>query len=101
MLDFFSNCATLRLVIPMAPEKNTYQDRIVVDPKILVGKPVVQATRIPVTLILDLLAHGYDFFGAIVLQLEDQTVESVNRGLAHFFHRQAAGIDLDHSLVVL
>jgi len=40
-------------------------------------------------------------FGAIVLELEDQTVESVNRVLAHFFHREAAGIDLDHSLVVL
>jgi uncharacterized protein (DUF433 family) len=45
----------------VAPEKNTYQDRIVIDPRILVGKPVVKNTRIPVTLILNLLAHDYDF----------------------------------------
>ena len=34
-------------------------DRIVVDPKILVGKPAIRGTRIPVSLILNLLAHGY------------------------------------------
>lgn len=36
------------------------KERIVRDPKILVGKPVVSGTRIPVSLILNLLAHGYD-----------------------------------------
>jgi uncharacterized protein (DUF433 family) len=34
---------------------------IVVDPAILAGKPVIAGTRIPVYLILNLLAHGYDF----------------------------------------
>ena len=34
---------------------------IVVDPKILAGKPIIEGTRIPVYLILNLLAHGYDF----------------------------------------
>jgi uncharacterized protein (DUF433 family) len=33
-------------------------ERIVVDPKILAGKAVVKGTRIPVYLILNLLAHG-------------------------------------------
>ena len=33
-------------------------DRIVTDPKILVGKPVVRGTRIPVYLILNLLSNG-------------------------------------------
>ena len=35
--------------------------RIIVDPNILTGKPVIAGTRIPVYLILNLLAHGYDF----------------------------------------
>lgn len=35
-----------------------YQDRIVVDPRIMVGKPVIRGTRIPVELILKLLAQG-------------------------------------------
>ncbi len=33
-------------------------DRIVVDPKIMVGKPVIQGTRLTVDFILNLLAHG-------------------------------------------
>jgi uncharacterized protein (DUF433 family) len=45
----------------MANQKSAYHDRIVIDRKILAGKPVVKGTRIPVTLILNLLAHGYDF----------------------------------------
>ncbi len=33
--------------------------RIVVDPKVLVGKPVIKGTRISVELVIDLLARGY------------------------------------------
>jgi uncharacterized protein (DUF433 family) len=33
--------------------------RIVVNPRVLGGKPVVKDTRIPVSLILNLLAYGY------------------------------------------
>ncbi len=35
--------------------------RIEVNPKILVGKPVIAGTRIPVYLIVNLVANGYDF----------------------------------------
>jgi len=34
-------------------------DRIIVDPKILTGKPVIRGTRIAVELVVDLLAAGW------------------------------------------
>lgn len=37
----------------------TWQDRITVDPKVLVGKPVVRSTRIAVELVVELLAQGW------------------------------------------
>ncbi len=36
----------------------TWQDRIITDPKIMFGKPVIKGTRIPVDLILEKLALG-------------------------------------------
>lgn len=36
-------------------------DRIVCNPEILGGKPVIRGTRIAVYLILDLLSEGYSF----------------------------------------
>ena len=41
----------------MAKARLTYGDRIVIDPDILAGKPVVKATRIPVELVLKRLAQ--------------------------------------------
>lgn len=37
----------------------SWQDRILVDPKVLVGKPVIKGTRISVELIIDLLARNW------------------------------------------
>ena len=37
-----------------------WQDRIIVDPRILVGKPVVKGTRLAVEFIVELLAQGWD-----------------------------------------
>jgi len=36
-----------------------WQERIVVDPEILVGKPVIKGTRLAVEFIIDLLAQGW------------------------------------------
>jgi uncharacterized protein (DUF433 family) len=36
-----------------------WQERIIVDPGILVGKPVVKGTRLAVEFIVDLLAQGW------------------------------------------
>ena len=36
-----------------------WKDRIVIDPGILVGKPVIKGTRLAVEFIIDLLAQGW------------------------------------------
>lgn len=36
-----------------------WEDRIVIDPDILVGKPVVKGTRLAVGFVIDLLAQGW------------------------------------------
>lgn len=38
-----------------------WHDHIVVDPNVLVGKPIVKGTRISVELLLDRLADGWSF----------------------------------------
>lgn len=37
----------------------SWQERIIVDPEILVGKPVIKGTRLSVEFIIDLLAQGW------------------------------------------
>lgn len=36
-----------------------WQERIIVDPEVLVGKPIIKGTRISVELILDRVADGW------------------------------------------
>jgi uncharacterized protein (DUF433 family) len=36
-----------------------WEDRIIIDPDVLVGKPVVKGTRLAVEFIIDLLAQGW------------------------------------------
>ena len=56
-----------------------WQDRIVVDPKVLVGKPVIRGTRLSVEFILDLLANDWTIEQILseYLQLERKDVLAV------------------------
>jgi uncharacterized protein (DUF433 family) len=44
----------------MAEEQYTYKDRITSNPRVMVGKPVVKGTRIPVELVVAHLANNPD-----------------------------------------
>ena len=44
----------------MANKQQNYLDRIIVDPRIMVGKPVIKGTRIPVEIVLERLAEDLD-----------------------------------------
>ncbi len=50
--------------------------RITIDPKIMVGKPVIKGTRIPVYIILNLLGEG-STFEEIMKDYPDLTKEDV------------------------
>ena len=39
--------------------KLDWQERIVIDPDVLVGKPIVRGTRLAVEFVIDLLAQGW------------------------------------------
>jgi len=59
----------------------SYRQHIVVDPEILSGKPAIKGTRIPVTLILNLLANGYTF-ERIVQAYPVLTIDDVEAAVA-------------------
>jgi uncharacterized protein (DUF433 family) len=60
----------------------SYRRRVVVDPEILSGKPAIKGTRIPVTLVLNLLAHGYTF-ERIVEAYPVLTVEDIKAAISY------------------
>jgi len=59
-----------------------WRDRIVLDPDVLVGKPVVKGTRISVELVVDLLARGYTK-EQVLGQYDHLTAEDVQACLAY------------------
>lgn len=69
-----------------------FATRIVVDPKILVGKPVIKDTRIPVSLILNLVAYGASF-AEIVEDYPTLSVEDIQAAILY------AGARLDREEV--
>jgi len=59
-----------------------WEDRITVDPKILVGKPVVRGTRISVEFVVDLLARGWTT-DQILNEYDHLTLEDIQACLAY------------------
>lgn len=66
----------------MTPEHPSYHRRITQDPGILLGKPVIAGTRIPVSVILNLLGNGYAF-ARIVETYPDLTDEDIRAAVAY------------------
>ena len=59
-----------------------WRARIVVDPKILVGKPVIRGTRISVELVVDLMARGWTE-EKILAEYDHLTSEDIRSCLAY------------------
>lgn len=59
-----------------------WQDRIVIDPNVLVGKPVIKGTRIAVEFVVDLLGRGWTV-EQILKEYDHLTSEDVQACLAY------------------
>lgn len=59
-----------------------WKTRIILDPKVLVGKPVIKGTRISVELVIDLLGRGYTT-QQVIEQYPHITAEDVQACLAY------------------
>jgi len=57
-------------------------DRVICDPEIMLGKPVIKGTRIPVYLILDLLAAGKTFI-QIVDDYPELTTDDIKAAIEY------------------
>lgn len=59
-----------------------WHDRIVIDPSVLVGKPVIKGTRISVEFIVDLLGRGWSV-EQILAEYDHLTPEDIQACLAY------------------
>jgi uncharacterized protein (DUF433 family) len=66
----------------MKEDQRIYQERIVADPRILAGKPVVKGTRIAVDLVLEELSHNPDI-AELLAAHPDLTRDDVQACLAY------------------
>lgn len=68
----------------------SWQDRIVVDPAILTGKPVIKGTRLAVEFVLDLLAEGWtrEEIGRNYPSLTDEDIRAALRYAAEALKRE-------------
>jgi len=60
----------------------TWQDRITIDPNVLVGKPIVKGTRISVEFVIDLLARGW-FTAQVLSEYDHLKPEDIQACLAY------------------
>ncbi len=60
----------------------SWQERINVDPKVLVGKPVIQGTRIAVEFVVELLSRGWTK-EQILHKYDHLTTEDIQACLAY------------------
>jgi uncharacterized protein (DUF433 family) len=59
-----------------------WRDRMIIDPNVLVGKPVIKGTRISVELVIDLLGRGYSQ-EQILQQYDHVAAEDIQACLAY------------------
>jgi uncharacterized protein (DUF433 family) len=59
-----------------------WQDRITIDPNILVGKPIVRGTRISAEFAIDLLARGWTA-SQVLTEYDHLTGEDIQACLAY------------------
>jgi uncharacterized protein (DUF433 family) len=69
----------------MADKKQTYNDRITINPAVMVGKPVVKGTRIPVERVVAHLANNPDLTD-LFAAYPDLTLDDVKACLAYAHH---------------
>ena len=72
----------------MAEEQYTYKDRITINPHVMVGKPVVKGTRIPVELVVAHLANNPDL-NDLFAAYPDLTIDDVKACLQYAQHAVA------------
>ncbi len=59
-----------------------WEERITVNPKVLVGKPVIKGTRIAVEFVIDLLGRGWSV-ERILLEYDHLTAQDIQACLAY------------------
>jgi uncharacterized protein (DUF433 family) len=75
LLNYTKINTTLTQHIPKMTDQQLLE-RIVLNPKVLAGKPTIKGTRLSVEYILNLLAHGASF-GEILEEYEGLTSEDI------------------------
>ena len=66
----------------MTTQRQTYQDRIIQDPEIMVGKPVIKGTRIPVERVIAHLSNQTDL-ADLFAAYPELTVDDVKASLEY------------------